>query len=72
MNFQTKFKELIEAYNSGSMNIDQLFQALVALSRSMTDEEDRHVRENLSEEELVIFDILTRPVPDLSRKSRRR
>jgi type I restriction enzyme R subunit len=66
MNFQTKFEELIEAYNSGSLNIDQLFQELVALSRSMTDEEARHVRENLSEEELVIFDILTRPAPDLS------
>jgi type I restriction enzyme R subunit len=66
MNFQTKFEELIEAYNSGSLNIDQLFEELVALSRSLTAEEDRHVRENLSEEELVIFDILTRPAPDLS------
>ncbi len=66
MNFQSKFEELIEAYNAGSLNIDQLFQELVALSRSMTDEEARHVRENLSEEELVIFDILTRPAPDLS------
>lgn len=66
MNFQTKFEELIEAYNSGSLNIDQLFQELVNLSRSLTDEEERHVRENLSEEELVIFDILTRPAPELS------
>jgi type I restriction enzyme R subunit len=66
MNFQTKFEELIDAYNAGSLNIDQLFQELVALSRSMTEEEARHVRENLSEEELVIFDILSRPAPDLS------
>ena len=66
MNFQTKFEELIEAYNSGSLNIDQLFEELVALSRSLTAEEGRHVRENLSEEELVIFDILTRPAPELS------
>ncbi len=66
MNFQTKFEELIEAYNTGSLNIDQLFEELVALSRSLTAEEGRHVRENLSEEELVIFDILTRPAPELS------
>jgi len=70
MNFQTKFEELIEAYNSGSLNIDQLFQELVALSRSMSDEEERHVREHLTEEELVVFDILTRPAPELSTDER--
>ncbi|HWI57739.1 MAG TPA: type I restriction enzyme endonuclease domain-containing protein [Bacillota bacterium] len=32
----------------------------------MTEEEQRHVRENMSEEELVIFDILTRPAPELT------
>ena len=32
----------------------------------MNDEQARHVRENMSEEELVIFDILTRPAPELS------
>ena len=31
------------------------------------EEETRHVRENLSEEELVIFDILTKPEPKLSK-----
>lgn len=30
------------------------------LSNSLNDEQDRHVRENMSEEDLVIFDILTR------------
>jgi type I restriction enzyme R subunit len=66
MNFRTKFEELIDAYNTGSLNIDQLFRELVTLSRSLSDEEQRHVRENLSEEELAIFDILTRPAPELS------
>lgn len=36
------------------------------LSNSLGEEEQRHVRENLSQEELVIFDILTRPAPELS------
>jgi type I restriction enzyme, R subunit len=39
---------------------------LLDLSSSLTDEESRHVREQLSEEELVVFDLLTRPGPDLS------
>ena len=40
------------------------------LSGSLDEEEQRHVRENLSEEELVIFDILTRPSPELSTEER--
>ena len=32
----------------------------------LSEEQQRHVRENLTEEELVIFDILTRPAPELS------
>jgi type I restriction enzyme R subunit len=33
---------------------------------NLSDEQQRHVRENLSESELVIFDILTRPAPTMS------
>ncbi len=36
----------------------------------LTEEQDRHVREHLSEEELTIFDILTRPGPQLSAEER--
>ncbi len=68
--YLTKFEELIESYNAGSRNIDELFKELLALSRSLNDEQQRHVRENLSEEELVIFDILTRPAPALSSEER--
>ncbi|MDH4304779.1 MAG: type I restriction endonuclease subunit R [Nitrospira sp.] len=68
--YLSKFEELIESYNSGSRNIDELFRELLALSRSLNDEQERHVRENLSEEELVIFDILTRPAPELSAAER--
>ncbi len=42
----------------------------MALSRALNDEQQRHVREHLSEEELVIFDILTRPAPDMSTEER--
>jgi type I site-specific restriction-modification system R (restriction) subunit len=60
--FAEKFEELIEAYNSGNKNIEDLF----AFIQSLNAEQTRHVRENMTEEELVIFDILTRPAPDLS------
>jgi type I restriction enzyme R subunit len=68
--FAKKFEELIESYNNGSRNIEQLFEELLRLSNSLDDEQERHVRESLSEEELVIFDILTRSAPDLSTAER--
>jgi type I restriction enzyme R subunit len=64
--FAEKFESLIESYNAGSRSIEELFEELVKLSNSLNDEQERHVRENMSEEELVIFDILTRPAPELS------
>lgn len=64
--FAEKFEALIESYNAGSRSIEELFQELMNLSNSLNDEQERHVRENMSEEELVIFDILTRPAPELS------
>ncbi len=68
--FAEKFEELIESYNAGSRNIEQLFEELLKLSNSLDDEQERHVRENLTEEELVIFDILTRPAPELNTDER--
>jgi type I restriction enzyme R subunit len=68
--FAEQFESLIESYNNGSRNIEQLFVDLLKLSNSLDDEQERHVRENLREEELVIFDILTRPAPELSAEER--
>ncbi len=68
--FAEKFAALIDSYNAGSRSIEQLFEELLTLSNSLDEEQARHVRENLSEEELVIFDILTRPAPDLSQEER--
>jgi type I site-specific restriction-modification system R (restriction) subunit len=68
--FAEKFEELIENYNQGSQSISELFEELLKLSRNLSDEQQRHVRENMTEEELVIFDILTRPAPELSADER--
>jgi type I restriction enzyme R subunit len=70
VDFREKFEQLIEAYNAGSTQIEQLFLELLELSRTLTDEEARHVRERLTEDELVVFDLLTRPGPDLSSEER--
>jgi type I restriction enzyme R subunit len=61
-----RYEELIARYNDGSRTIDEIFAELLTLCRDLDDEDQRHVRENLSEEELVIFDLLTRPDPVLT------
>ena len=62
-----KFQKLIDEYNAGSQNIEDLFKELVKFARELTAEEQRGVAEGLTEEELAIFDILTKPEPVLSK-----
>jgi type I restriction enzyme R subunit len=64
--FLDRFQKMIEAYNSGALSIEQLFSELVNFTQDLSDEEQRHLREQISEEELAVFDILTRPGPDLT------
>ena len=57
---------LADEYNSGALSIGQFFAQLVTFTKQLNEEEKRHLREQLSEEELAVFDILTRPGPELS------
>ncbi|RUJ34640.1 type I restriction endonuclease subunit R [Pseudomonas aeruginosa] len=68
--FMEKFQKLIDAYNSGSLNIEVFFKELVDLTADLQVEDQRAIRENLSEEELALFDILTKPVPELAEKEK--
>ncbi len=65
--YLTEFEELVAHYNSGDIDAEKFFLELVKLSRDLKEEEARHIKENLSEEELVIFDILTKPEPKLEK-----
>jgi type I restriction enzyme, R subunit len=58
VDYLERFQAMIEAYNAGSHNIETLFKDLVKLSQDLSAEEQRHVREGLSEEELAVFDLL--------------
>lgn len=67
IDYAEKFQQLIAEYNSGSANIEQFFQQLMEFAQALTEEEKRHIAENLTEEELAIFDLLTKPDPTLSK-----
>lgn len=61
---RTKFMErlmsLLQEYNTGAHDVDQLFDDLVSLAKDLSEEEQRSVKENLSEDELAIFDLLVK------------
>jgi len=56
--FMERLISLLEDYNSGAHDVDQLFESLVALAKDLSEEERRAAKENMSEEELAIFDLL--------------
>lgn len=56
--FMDRLNSILQEYNSGAHDIDQLFDDLVDLAKTLNEEEQRAVRENLTEEELAIFDLL--------------
>jgi type I restriction enzyme R subunit len=70
MNFYEQFQMMIDEYNNGATNVDEFFVQLISFAHSLNEEEQRGVAEQLSEEELAIFDILTRPEMKLSRKEK--
>ncbi len=61
-----RIEQLIADYNAGSVNIDEYLHRLIELSKTLTEEEERAVREGMTEEELAIFDLLTQPDPILT------
>ncbi|MBE9009128.1 type I restriction endonuclease subunit R [Pseudanabaenaceae cyanobacterium LEGE 13415] len=66
INYLEKFQGMIEDYNSGSHNVEVFFRELIQFAQMLGDEDKRRIAENLSEEELAIFDLLTQPKLDLT------
>ena len=70
MDYLERFQAMIDAYNAGSLNAEEFFQQLMAFAKSLNEEEQRGVGEQLDEEELALFDLLTKPQIDLSDSDR--
>ena len=62
-----KLAEMIAAYNANSIDAERFFEQLKALVAELDEEDRRAAREELTERELAIFDILTRPEPKLTK-----
>ncbi|HQX52559.1 MAG TPA: DUF3387 domain-containing protein, partial [Planctomycetaceae bacterium] len=64
-----KFKKLIDDYNKG-MDVETFFAKLTDFVKDLSAEEQRGVAEQLSEEELALFDILTKPEFDMTKSEK--
>jgi type I restriction enzyme R subunit len=62
-----KLEKLIDAYNAATADVEETFEKLKALIRSLDAEQGRAAQEGLTEDELTIYDLLTRPEPKLTK-----
>ena len=60
IDYYERYQEIIDEYNRGkdAVSIEEIFSKLKALIGDLTVEESRATREDLSEEQLTIFDLL--------------
>lgn len=56
--FSEMYRNIIERYNAGSSENENFYEELLKFVERMKEEEERHIRENLTEEELELFDLL--------------
>jgi len=58
--FAERFRKIIDDYNAGGSQNDAFYEKILKLMEELRTEEERHIKEELSEEELEIFDLLRR------------
>ncbi len=72
MDYQQRYEDIVAQYNNDKnrVTIEETFRRLTELVADLDEEQNRHVREGLSEDELALFDLLKRD--DLSKTDRER
>jgi type I restriction enzyme R subunit len=68
VDYLEKFQQMIDEYNQGAANLEEFFERLLKFVKELQEEEKRGVSEGLSEEELAVFDLITKPEMKLTKK----
>ena len=58
VDFAQKLQEIIDEYNAGGSSTENYFEDLMKFAEEMKGEDERHVREGLTEDELELYDTL--------------
>ncbi|NOQ25230.1 MAG: HsdR family type I site-specific deoxyribonuclease [Bacteroidales bacterium] len=68
INFAEKLQRIINEYNSGSLTVENYFEDLINFSKDLRKEEERHIKENLTTDELELFDLIRQTNKKLTKK----
>lgn len=58
INFAQQLQAIIDRYNAGGSSTENYYEALVNFAENLKQESERHLREELTEAELELFDLL--------------
>lgn len=58
VDFAEKLQQIIDTYNAGGSSTENYFEDLMRFAEGMKEEDERHVREGLTEDELEVYDTL--------------
>ncbi len=72
IDFLEKLQTRIDAYNAGSANVEEHVRRLFEFAEELNEEDRRALCEELDQEELAVFDILTKPEMELTSAERKR
>ncbi|MBN3944566.1 type I restriction endonuclease subunit R [Nostoc sp. NMS9] len=68
INYLEKFQQMIAEHNADSRNVQIFFNDLINFAQELGVEDKRAIAKNLTEEELAIFDLLTKPEIQLTKQ----
>ncbi|WP_375470151.1 type I restriction endonuclease subunit R [uncultured Nostoc sp.] len=68
INYLDKFQQMIAEHNADSRNVQIFFNDLINFAQELGVEDKRAIAKNLTEEELAIFDLLTKPEIQLTKQ----
>ncbi len=58
ISFAERYKAIIDNYNAGNSSNENYYEELIKFVEELKEEDERHIREGLTEEELELFDLL--------------
>jgi len=58
INFAHRLQQIVDNYNSGGSSTENSYEQLMVFTEDLRSEDERHIREGLSKDELEIFDLL--------------
>ena len=58
IDFAQRYQRIIDQYNSGGSATEIDFEDLLNFAKDLNEEQERHIREGLTEEELELFDLM--------------